>query len=55
MCSFTIISFATSVKCYSEELVSVDSSDVIVEWLKRTKPSGCSNILGAIKVMLLME
>ena len=48
--SFTIISFATSIKCYHTELLSIDRADIIVDWLKSIKPSGCTSMLDAIKV-----
>lgn len=50
--SFTIISFATSVKCYSDELLSIDRADVVVDWLKSINPSGCTSMLDAIKVTI---
>ena len=46
------MSFATSVTCYSDELLRVDRADTVVEWLRNIKPSGCTSMLDAIKVIL---
>ena len=50
-----MISFATSVTCYSDELLSVNRADIVVEWLRNIKPSGCTSMLDAIKVTYLIK
>ena len=42
-------------KCYSDQLVTADRADVIVDWLNDIKPSGCTSMLDAIKVTYLMR
>jgi len=51
--SFTIISFATSLKCFNDNLITVGDPTTVVNWMQGITPSGCTSMLEAIKVILL--
>ncbi|XP_065899947.1 von Willebrand factor A domain-containing protein 3A-like isoform X2 [Dysidea avara] len=52
---FTIISFATSLKCFTDGLITVGNSASVVNWMQGITPSGCTSMLEAIKVAMVMQ
>ena len=52
--SFTIISFATSLKCFNDNLITVGVPTIVVNWMQGITPSGCTSMLEAIKVISLL-